>query len=64
MDGVDVEHVERIADKIYQYMPNIFEGHDAFILSYELEKIYDKNRKKFLEIYEYQKEEYVKNKEA
>lgn len=64
VDGVDVEHVERIADKIYQYMPNIFEGHNIFILSYELEKIYDKNRNKFLEIFEYQKEEYAKNKEA
>lgn len=44
------------------YMPNIFEGHDPFILSYELDKIYDTNRKKFLEIYEYQKEEYAKQK--
>lgn len=55
MVGVDIEHVQRIAEKIDQYMPNVFSEYDSFILSYELEKLYTKNRKEFLEFYEKEK---------
>lgn len=52
MEGVEPEYVEGIAAKIYQYIPNIFSEYDPFFLSYELEKIYNKNRGEFLKIYE------------
>lgn len=47
MVGVDIEHVEGIADKIYQYIPNVFCDYDPFILSYELEKVFAKDRAEF-----------------
>ncbi len=55
MDGVDVEHVEQIADKIYEYIPNVFRDYDPFRLSYELEKLFDQNRQGFLAFYEEEK---------
>ena len=55
MTGVDIEHVERIAEKIHQYMPDIFSDYDPFFLSYELEKLYAKNREEFLVFYEKEK---------
>lgn len=58
MVGVDIEHVQKIAEKIYRYMPNVFCDYDPFILSYELEKLYAKNREGFLEFYENEKRKY------
>ena len=55
MVGVDIEHVEGIADKIYQYIPNVFSGCDSFSLSYELEKVFAKDRAEFLKFYENEK---------
>lgn len=55
MEGVDPHHVEKIADKLYQYIPNVFSDYDPFILSYELDKLFDKNREAFLEFYEEEK---------
>lgn len=55
MVGVDIEHVQNIADKIYQYIPNIFSDYDTFTLSYELEKLYAANRTEFLNFYENEK---------
>lgn len=55
MVGVDIEHVEGIADKIYQYIPNVFSDYDPFILSYELEKVFAKDRAEFLKFYENEK---------
>lgn len=52
LDGVDIEHVQNIADKLYRYMPNIFSEYDPFELSYELEKIFAKNPEQFFNIYE------------
>lgn len=52
LEGVDVRHVESIAAELYQYIPNVFSGYDPFILSYELEKLFDKNRGEFLKFYE------------
>lgn len=54
-EGVDVEHVEKITDKLYQYIPNIFSEYDPFVLSYELETLFDKNRAEFLRFYESKK---------
>lgn len=50
MVGVDIEHVEGIADKIYQYIPNVFSDYDPFILSYELEKVFAKDRFGFIAV--------------
>ena len=55
MVGVDIEHVVGIADKIYQYIPNVFSDYDPFILSYELEKVFAKGRAEFLKFYENEK---------
>lgn len=52
MVGVDIEHVQKIAEQLYQYIPNVFSEYDPFILSYELEKLFKKNREEFLEFYE------------
>lgn len=43
----DIEHVVGIADKLYQYIPNVFSDYDPFILSYELEKVFVKDRAEF-----------------
>lgn len=51
MVGVDIEHVQNIAEKIYRYIPNVFSNYDPFILSYELETLFDKNRDEFLNFY-------------
>ena len=58
MVGVDIEHVQNIAEKIYRYMPNVFCDYDPFILSYELEKLFAKNREGFFEFYENEKRKY------
>jgi len=55
MVGVDIEHVQNIADKIYQYIPNIFSDYDTFTLSYELETLFAKNHSEFLKFYENEK---------
>lgn len=51
VDGVEPEYVKGIADKIYQFIPDVFSGYDPFILSYQLEELYNKNRKAFLDLY-------------
>lgn len=58
VEGTDVEQVERMADKIYQYIPNVFSDYDPFILSYQLDKLFDKNRDEFLKFYENEKNRY------
>lgn len=55
LTGVDKEHVQNIADKLYQYIPNVFSDYDPFVLSYELEKIFAKNPEEFFRIYENEK---------
>lgn len=59
MDGVDVTHVKEIADKLYQYIPNVFSEYDPFVLSYELEKLFDKNRAEFIKFYENEKRKHM-----
>ena len=58
LTGTDIEHVQGIADKLYQYIPNVFSDYDPFSLSYELEKIFTKNPVEFLEIYENEKKKH------
>lgn len=52
IEGVDVAHVEKIADKLYRHIPNVFSGYDPFTLSYELDALFDKNRGEFVRFYE------------
>ncbi len=56
LEGTDVTHVEGIAERLYQYIPNVFSEYNPFILSYELEKLFDKNREEFLRLYESEKQ--------
>lgn len=55
IEGVDVAHVEKIADKLYRHMPNVFSGYDPFTLSYELDALFDRNRGEFVRFYEEEK---------
>lgn len=55
VDGVDGEYVEKVAEKFYQYIPNVFKDYDVFELSYQLEAMYAKNRPAFLAFYEEEK---------
>ena len=61
MEGTKPEHVEQIADKLYQYIPNVFSDYDPFILSYELDKLFTQNREAFLEFYEDEKKKNENN---
>lgn len=55
LEGTDIPHVQSIADKLYQYIPNVFSAYDPFVVSYELEKKFKKNPAEFWEIYESEK---------
>lgn len=55
MTAIDIGHVEELADKLYQYIPNVFCEYDTFSLSYELEKLFAKDHEKFLKFYEEEK---------
>ena len=56
VEGADVAHMQKIADKLYQYIPNVFSAYDPFVLSYELEALFDNNRAAFLQFYEKEKD--------
>lgn len=58
LTGTDMEPVQGIADRFYQYIPNVFSDHESLSLSYELEKIFTKNPAEFLEIYENEKKKH------
>lgn len=55
LTGTDVAYVTSIADKLNQYIPNVFSDYDPFTLSYELEKVFAKNPAEFFSIYENEK---------
>ena len=55
LDGASVNHLNKVAEKLYQHIPDIFAGQDPFILSYFLEELFDKDRAGFLELYESEK---------
>lgn len=61
MEGTDVLHVEKIADKLYQYIPNVFSEYASFPLYYELEKLFEKNRGEFMKLYEEEKKKLSDN---
>lgn len=52
VDGVDTGHLHRIAEQLYQYIPNVFREYDPSSFPYELEELYTKNREGFLRFYE------------
>lgn len=51
-DGNDIEHTQKIASDLYQYIPNVFSQYDPQELSHILEKLYKENPAKFFEFYE------------
>lgn len=57
IEGADVEHVQKIAEKLYQYIPNVFSNYESFFLPYEMDKLFEKNRSEFLRLYESAKAE-------
>lgn len=52
LTGVEIEHIQNIAGKLYKYIPNVFSDYDPFTLSYELEKVFAKNPAEFFDFYE------------
>lgn len=59
-DGNDIEHTMKIAEEIYQYIPNVFkdynEQHRIPNFPYVLEKLYQENRADFVRLYEEEKQ--------
>lgn len=55
MEGADVTHVKEIVNKLYQYIPNVFSAYDPSVLSYELDALFDRDRKAFIQFYESEK---------
>lgn len=57
--GVDIEHVEALANQLYEYLPNIFAGYDDdFNFSYQLEELYTKDHYEFMRLYEAMQQRY------
>ncbi len=55
MEGADVGHLQSVADKLYQYIPNVFREYDLDTISYDMDKLFDKNREEFIRIWEEEK---------
>ena len=51
-DGVEREHFNAIANRLYQYIPNIFSGYDVLDLSYKLQDVFLRDYNQFLQFYE------------
>ena len=58
MDGLDIPHMEKIAEKLYEYIPNAFSGRDPFTTSHELERLFEQDREAFLRLYEEEKKKF------
>lgn len=56
LEGSDIPHLQEIADKLYQYIPNVFSDYDPSDLSYELDSLFDRNPGDFLNFYRNEKE--------
>ena len=56
LDGTEVDYVEQLAQKLYEYIPNVFKEYDVFELSYYLEDCFKKNRRAFMALYEEEKQ--------
>ena len=54
--GGYVEHLEMIAEKLYQHIPNVFKPYPVFELSYKLQELYEKNKDEFLRLFNQDKE--------
>lgn len=59
VEGTDTGHVGEIADKLYQYIPNVFGRYDPLALPYELDALFSKNRAEFVRLYECEKEKQI-----
>jgi len=55
-NGVDPARVQRIVNRIYEHLPNVFAEYDQDDLCYKLEKVYVEDRERFLEFYNQHKE--------
>ena len=55
VDGTDVDYVEELVQKLYEYIPNVFKNYEVFKLSYELQKCFEQNRPGFIAFYEEEK---------
>ncbi len=55
MEGADVGHLQAVADKLYQYIPNVFRDYDVDKISYDMDRLFDKNREEFIRICEEEK---------
>ncbi len=53
-----VEQIEVIAGRLYEYIPNYFSDCDTFMISYQLDELYNTNRQEFLQLYDKMKQEY------
>lgn len=61
VDGTEVEYVEELAEKLYEYIPNVLKDYDVFKLSYYLQDCFVKNRPAFMAFYEEEKKKYFAN---
>ena len=61
VDGVDGEYVEQLAQKLYEYIPNVFKDYDVFKLSYHLQDCFKQNRPAFVLFYEEEKQKCMEN---
>jgi hypothetical protein len=52
LDGGNPGHIKNIADKIYQYIPNVLSCYDPFYISYELVDAFKESPETFHHIYE------------
>lgn len=52
VDGTDVDYVEGLVQKLYEYIPDVFKNYEVFKLSYELQKCFEQNRPGFIAFYE------------
>lgn len=51
-NGNDIEHTQKIAADLYQYIPNVFSQYDSQEFCHRLERLFRENPAKFLEFYE------------
>lgn len=53
--GNDVEHTKEIAEKLYQYIPNVFGNYNPQEIAYPLKKLFKEDHKAFLQFYKEEK---------
>lgn len=50
---------EEPAQKLYEYIPNVFKDYEVFKLSYLLQESFEQNRPAFIAFYEEKKQKYM-----